>query len=226
MKIRVEEKSLELAMVKAAGKLGITQSKLCYKILSRNAGFLGLFGKKVCIEAWASLAGGHSGEDGMESTELPDQLKEDLRQFLAQLCAKMCGEKIVVQASLEGERLAFDICDETLANQIAKNPKLAEALEHLLRKKPRHIKSELPFRIFVDANKVRMKKEMELITMAKDLSDKVFENQKPIVLNYQSPYDRKIIHMALDQDRRVYTKSIGVGHNRKLMILPSKEAHA
>jgi spoIIIJ-associated protein len=58
--------------------------------------------------------------------------------------------------------------------------------------------------------------------MAKDLSEKVHENKKPIVLNYKSPYERKIIHMALDKDDRVYTKSIGSGPGRKLMILPSQ----
>ena len=56
--------------------------------------------------------------------------------------------------------------------------------------------------------------------MAHDLSNKVHENRRPIVLNYRNSYDRKIIHMALDKDRRVYTKSIGSGANRKLMILP------
>lgn len=58
--------------------------------------------------------------------------------------------------------------------------------------------------------------------MAHDLSAKVHENKRPIVLNYKSSYDRKIIHMALDKDERVYTKSIGSGPNRKLMILPSR----
>ncbi|MEZ4743631.1 MAG: R3H domain-containing nucleic acid-binding protein [Bdellovibrionota bacterium] len=56
--------------------------------------------------------------------------------------------------------------------------------------------------------------------MANDLSIKVSENKRPVVLNYKSSYDRKIIHMALDKDEKVYTKSIGSGPNRKLMILP------
>ena len=41
-------------------------------------------------------------------------------------------------------------------------------------------------------------------------------------MTHKSSYDRKIIHMALDKDDLVYTKSIGSGANRKLMILPSK----
>jgi spoIIIJ-associated protein len=42
------------------------------------------------------------------------------------------------------------------------------------------------------------------------------------VLDYKSAADRKIIHMALENDTRVYTKSIGNGPSRKLMILLSR----
>jgi spoIIIJ-associated protein len=117
----------------------------------------------------------------------------------------------------------LDCDDEYLAGQMMKNSKLAEALEHILRKKPRHIKRELPFRIFVDVQGVRRQRETDLVELARDLSEKVYENKRPIVLNYKSSYDRKIIHMALDKDERVYTKSIGNGPNRKLMILPIRK---
>ncbi len=226
MTIRVEEKNIELAIVKAASKLGVTQSKMAYKIVSTNPGLFGIFGKRVCIEAWTRKSPITANDSTDHPVICPKALQEELRVFLADICTRMCGEKVKVKASLIDERLVFDICNETIASQLAKSSKIAEAFEHLLRKKPKGLKAELPFRIFVDANNIRRAKEQELITMAKDLSDRVFENQKPIVLNYQSPYDRKIIHMALDQDERVYTKSIGVGNNRKLMILPTKEAHA
>ena len=58
--------------------------------------------------------------------------------------------------------------------------------------------------------------------MAQELSGQVYKNKRSITLKDKSSYDRKIIHMALDKDDLVYTKSIGSGSNRKLMILPSK----
>lgn len=105
---------------------------------------------------------------------------------------------------------------------MAKNVKIAESLEHILRKIPK-IKRELPFRVFVDVNEIRQSRETELVEMAQDLSEKVHDKKRPIVLNYKNSYDRKIIHMALDKDDRVYTKSIGEGSDRKLMILPSTD---
>lgn len=227
MTITVEEKSLQLALVKAAGKLRVTQSDLEFKILSQSDGFLGFFGKKVCIEVWKKKTTSYLFPLNNQSTEIQSssQIKEELHVFCIRLCKKMFGEKIRVTAQLDQQRLILDIHSKFLADQILKNPKIHEAFEHLLRKKMRQISPEPAFRIFVDAQHVRIKKEENLIDMANDLSNKVYENQKPIVLNYQSPYDRKIIHMALDKDQRVYTKSIGVGQNRKLMILPAKQAH-
>ncbi|MEZ4743630.1 MAG: Jag N-terminal domain-containing protein [Bdellovibrionota bacterium] len=52
MTIRIEEKTLELALLKAAGQLGITQDDLAYEVESESLGFLGLFGKKVAVKAW------------------------------------------------------------------------------------------------------------------------------------------------------------------------------
>lgn len=241
MSVQVEEKTLELALVKAAGLLGVTQETLEHKVVSSNSGFLGLFGRKIVIEAWKKKKNGRqisrfpsqnssssmSSSPSQEVKKFSDKewaaIKQDLQLFCKNICSHITNEEVKVSVSQDDDRLIFDINNDYLASQIAKNTKLAEAIEHLLRKKPRHLKQELPFRIFVDAKQARQNREDELIGMAQDLSDKVHTLKKPIVLNYKSPYDRKIIHMALDKDKRVYTKSIGNGPNRKLMILPSKE---
>ncbi len=156
------------------------------------------------------------------SAEKVEELKAELIDFCAGICSRIAAEPVDVTAKVQDDRLILNINNPYIIEQIGKNSKLAEALEHVLRKKPRHLRQELPFRIFVDVNGARKSREEELVQMAKDLSAKVSDSKKPVVLNYKSSYDRKIIHMALDKDDRVYTKSIGSGPNRKLMILPSK----
>jgi spoIIIJ-associated protein len=151
------------------------------------------------------------------------ELQQELREYCAGICDRIVGEPVKVTTFLEGDdRLIVNIENDELAAMIERNSKLAEALEHLLRKKPSHLQQQLPFRIFVDVGGVRKNREQELIQVAQEMSNKVALKKRPIVLNYKSSYDRKIIHMALDKDSRVYTKSIGAGPNRKLMILPSK----
>lgn len=240
--IRVTAKTLDNALLEAARQLDVDQDQIDYRMVSQSSG--GLFSfltKKVEITAWkkadgadavdfGDILGGSSKisarvkSDDLEvedlSPEEVEELKEDLRLFCQEICSAIAGRSLDVTAELDDGRLILDCDDEYLAGQMLKNSKLAEALEHILRKKPRHLKRELPFRIFIDVQGVRRRRETDLVELAKDLSEKVHENKRPIVLNYKSSYDRKIIHMALDKDERVYTKSIGTGPNRKLMILP------
>jgi spoIIIJ-associated protein len=240
--ITVHAKSIDHALKKAALDLGVAKEDIEYELISQtDAGLLSfLGGRRVEIKAWSSKVvpppvkatpsrraqieeEDEINREPLEGRELED-LVEDLRSFCAGVCRFIAETpEVAVTASLEDERLTLNIDNEDLAQQIGKNSRLAESLEHILRKKPRYLKRELPFRIFVDARGIRASRELELVEMAKDLSLKVAENQRPIVLNYKSSYDRKIIHMALDKDERVYTKSIGTGANRKLMILPVKD---
>lgn len=225
--VRVSAKTLDSALSQAADLLQVDQDQLDYRLVSQGGGGLFSFlAKKVEISAWKK----ESDFEDVLNDEVEDlspeevaELKEDLRGFCQAICSSIVGHKVDVRAELDDGRLVLDCEDEYLAAQMVKNSKLAEALEHILRKKPRHIKRELPFRIFVDVQGVRRKRETDLVELARDLSEKVHENKRPIVLNYKSSYDRKIIHMALDKDERVYTKSIGTGPNRKLMILPIRK---
>lgn len=234
--VQIEEKSIQLAVVKAAGQLGVTQQELEYKVIEEKKGILGFFGKKILIEAWSKQKGRHhrkrrgatvsrqrkEDETPMTGEEI-DALVDEMGQFMKGLCAQIVGEEVEITTNLKGKKLIVDVLNDDIAAMISKSTKTAESFEHLLRKKPKQLLRELPFRIFVDANGIRQNRENKLIAMAQDLSNKVHENSKPIVLNYNSPYDRKIIHMALDQDERVQTKSIGSGPSRRLMILPRRE---
>jgi len=235
--ITVQAKSIEHALKSAAQTLNTEKENLEYELISKtDAGFLSfLGGRKVELKVWSKKKAPRSRKpqqskssyapnpEPLSASEMKD-LVEDIRQFCEGICKFLTtSDSVKVSTVVEDERLKLNIHDDEIATTISKNARLAESMEHLLRKKPRYLKRELPFRIFVDANDIRASREQELVEMAHDLSNQVSENQKPIVLNYKSSYDRKIIHMTLDQDDKVYTKSIGTGTNRKLMILPSKE---
>ena len=234
--VRVKEKTLKRALKEAAQLLGSNAEQIEHRVVSQvNGGMLFFLGRSVEIVAWKKRAartvkGAVAREITQDELEQPKaidekamvQLQEELRSFCEDICRYMTGEDVEVRATFEEERLILDIDNDFLAAQISKNGKLAEAMEHLIRKKPRHLKRELPFRVFVDVKGSRREREEGLVELAQDLSNKVDQNRRPIVLNYRSAYDRKIIHMALEQDERVYTKSIGHGSSRKLMILPAK----
>ncbi len=263
--ISVNASNLNLAVVKAAGLLGVPSNDVGYTVVREGKkGFFNIFKKDdIEIKAWVKssveLAASEKQEksanlsktlnrsnarlsevqkkptllftktDESASPEIDahtlSALIEELKEYTAQLCGFILHTPVSVDAALEDGRLVLNILNDEFNDIMQKNIKLAEALEHLIRKKPRHLRQELPFRVFIDIGGLRKKREQELIGIAAELSLKVAENKKPIVLNYRSAYDRKIIHMALDQNDKVFTKSIGSGSNRKLMILPIKEEH-
>lgn len=154
--------------------------------------------------------------------EVQAQLETDIRQFCKELCEKIVGESVSVASVMTDGKLKLEVDNAAIAEIIQTNTKFVESLEHILRKKPRHLKQELPFRIFIDAQGSRKGREEELVRIAKEKAEEVVATGQKCVLDYKSAADRKIIHMALENDSRVYTKSIGNGPSRKLMILLSR----
>ena len=156
------------------------------------------------------------------SPETIATLEVEIRNFCKELCEKIVGETVHVTSKMDTEKLQLEIDNAAIAEMIQTQTKFIESLEHVLRKKPRHLKQELPFRIFIDAQGSRKGRETELARIAQERADHVAETGQKIVLDYKSASDRKIVHMTLEKDDRVYTKSIGSGASRKLMILPSR----
>jgi spoIIIJ-associated protein len=212
--IIIEEKSLQLALIKAAGALGRSQSELGYTVISEKKKFLGIFGGLVKVKAW--------GKSIKELSNTKDSSKvnlDDLQIYCEELGYLICKTKVKIKLYKNKDRVTFDFDSEYLAKQFTKSPKMYEAIEHILRKTfYKDIKS---VRIFVDAKGVRFTQEKRLITLAKEYSERVCKSNKPITLSQKSPYDRRVIHMALEGDPRVYTKSVGSGIGRKLLIMPA-----
>ena len=152
---------------------------------------------------------------------------DDLKKFLSNILKQgfVIDEHIqckIVESGIR-KRLVFDVNSQKLADLLQENDKLAESLEHILRKKPKHLKKQLTYLIFVDACSFRINREHELYKLAKQTSDQVHNSSKSMSLDCFKAHDRKIIHLFLGKDPRVVTKSIGKGAKRKLLILPNHQ---
>lgn len=154
--------------------------------------------------------------------EVQAQLEGDIRKFCVDLCGMIVGETVKVTSTMTDGKMMLEVDNAAIASIIQSNTKFVECLEHILRKKPRDLKQELPFRIFIDAQGSRKGREEELARIALDKAAEVVATGQKCILDYKSAADRKVIHMALENDSRVYTKSIGNGPSRKLMILVSR----
>lgn len=73
-------------------------------------------------------------------------------------------------------------------------------------------------KVILDIQNYREKREKNLIELAEKVSKTVLRNGKNITLEPMSPYERKIIHSALQENSRIETYSIGEGDNRRVVI--------
>ncbi|MCY4444089.1 MAG: Jag N-terminal domain-containing protein [Proteobacteria bacterium] len=235
-KVIVSAKNLDLALIKASGELAIARDDVKHKIKEESTGFCG-FGKKVVIEAWdrrskTSKPQRSRKKERSKFAVVDDQLWQslamELQEYLQTILLHGFGVRAEIATKRENllreERMVLDIDSQFVSDIFEENMRLPESFEHILRKKPRHIKRELPFKIFIDACSMRKKREQELMKLAHSMSEKVCKTHKSMVLDYESSYDRKVIHLALDNDDRVYTRSVGRGVKRRLIIAPARQS--
>jgi len=79
------------------------------------------------------------------------------------------------------------------------------------------------FKISVDCNEYRIKRQEMLVSKAKHLADKAIKTGRKIVMEPMSNYARKIIHAALQDNNQVFTKSEGNDPHRHVVIVPKRK---
>ncbi|MBS3757616.1 MAG: Jag N-terminal domain-containing protein [Desulfobacterales bacterium] len=78
------------------------------------------------------------------------------------------------------------------------------------------------FRIVVDVEGYLETRRNELTEMADRLADRARRTGKPSTMSRMNAHDRRIVHLALKNNKTVRTQSVGDGYYRKLMILPKR----
>ena len=84
--------------------------------------------------------------------------------------------------------------------------------------------SEEYIRVKLDTENYRERRKETLEQLAKNIAYKVKRTRRPASLEPMNPYERRIIHSALQDDKFVYTKSEGEDPFRHVVVLPKKEA--
>lgn len=80
-------------------------------------------------------------------------------------------------------------------------------------------------KILIDIESYRDKREMSLVRLAKSQAAIVTKTGRSKLLEPMNPYERRIVHMALQEDNRVFTRSEGNGNYKKVRIISMKEKH-
>ncbi|EIE03330.1 MULTISPECIES: RNA-binding cell elongation regulator Jag/EloR [Leptospira] len=80
-------------------------------------------------------------------------------------------------------------------------------------------------KIVLDTESYRDKRELSLIRLSKSVASSVAKSGKSKLLEPMNPFERRIVHMALQENEKVFTRSEGNGTYKKVRIIPMKDRH-
>ena len=118
----------------------------------------------------------------------------------------------------EGE-LILDITGDDLAVLIGRHGRTLDALQFLISSiTSRTVGYRYPIVVDVEGYKGRQRQKLEDI--ARKAADRAFNQDRSIKLRPMTPYERRLIHIALRDDDRVETVSEGEGRARRVVVIP------
>ncbi len=250
--LEFEEKNVEMAVKKACEKLNIPREKLKHDVISYGStGIFGLVGtKKARIrvtlpepfrapeqkESDSEKNSGdspHQAKDNMdlqidvasEKLEIlpSDEDPKDIGRDALQRIIDLITTDATISIEERSNRIFFNVKGGNSAILIGKRGQTLEAIQYVLEKIVNKKRQER-IRIQVDVEGYLEKRRISLEGLATRLAEKVKRTGKPATIGQMNSHDRRIVHIALKNDGKVRTQSMGEGVLRKLVIFPKKNS--
>jgi len=202
-KRRYTGKTKEEAIQAAKIDIEETEENLIIKEVSETKG--GLFkSKKVEIEV-------------IERREVVKYIKDYLQKLLKNL-----GFEANIEIKNKEEVPTYTIYSDNDALLIGKNGKNLKALSIVT---SQHLNTELgkTFKFIIDINSYKEKHDKQLEALGRRVAREVAKTGIEAKLDSMNSYERRVIHNALTNNKKVYTESEGEEPNRYIVIKPKKE---
>ncbi len=116
----------------------------------------------------------------------------------------------------------YTVYSDNDALLIGKNGKNLKALSVVVNQ---HINKELgkTYKFIIDINSYKEKREKQLVQLAKRVAREVASSKIEVKMDSMNSYERRIIHNALTNNKRVYTESEGEEPNRFVVVKPKED---
>ena len=143
---------------------------------------------------------------------------EKAKDFLANLISDMRFD-LDVAAEWNDEGCLLNLSGRDAPFALAENGEMLDALEVVLFQAfGRELERE--HRFVVDADGFRQTRRSELHAMARFAGEQVRKNGRPFTFGVLNSTERRVIHLALQQDEDLVTESVGDGRDRRLQVRP------
>ena len=201
-------KTVDDALTNATVSLGVTSSEIKYEVVEEgSSGFLGIGSKDAVIKVVIS------------TSEDPKQVA---KEFLDGVFEAMQLEvNISMSLNEEDNTLLIDLAGPEMGVLIGKRGQTLDSLQYLTNLAVNR-SSENYTRVKIDTEDYRRRRKETLENLAKNMASKVKRTKKSVTLEAMNPYERRIIHSALQNDNNVTTHSEGEEPYRYVVITLKK----
>ena len=232
-------KTVDDAITEACQKFTVTSDRLEYEVIEKGtSGIFGFAAKPAVIKARVydpnapkeeKVSEEKAEEKKVEETkaeEKPSSEKEafvpaaDPKEFLEKVFAAMNME-VNVSVSTNEEEMNIDLSGSDMGVLIGKRGQTLDSLQYLTSLVVNKGQKDY-IRVKVDTENYRERRKETLENLAKNLAYKAKRTKRPVSLEPMNPYERRIIHSALQNDKYVTTHSEGEDPYRKVVIVPVK----
>ena len=158
--------------------------------------------------------------DGGISEEELDAIADTAISYLESILPYMnVGDVVINEYEGDEGELILDLTGDDLAILIGRHGKTLDALQFLVSSATsRQMGFRYPVVVDVEGYKGRQREKLENI--AANAADRADAQGRSVKLRPMTPYERRIIHMALANEPRVTTASEGEGSARRVVVIP------
>lgn len=204
--IEISSKTVNDAITEACQKFLVTSEKLDYIVVDEgSAGFLGIGSKPAVIKARVKAS-----------------ISDNAKDFLNEVFEAM-NMVVVIDAKYDEEsrNLNIDLSGDEMGVLIGKRGQTLDSLQYLVSLVVNK-ESEEYIRVKVDTEDYRKRRKETLENLAKNIAYKVKRTKRSVSLEPMNPYERRIIHSALQNDKYVTTHSEGEEPFRRVVVTLKK----
>ena len=207
MKIQeIRSKSKEDAINQALDKLNVKLEDLKIEVLENpTKGFLGFLGAKDGLYKFTVI-------------EKEIEKEVDIAKSFIENILKNSNIDANLSVTQEGNVIKVDIKGQDASALIGRRGETLDSIQLLTGLALNKINKNSSMRVLVDIEDYRSKREESLIRYAHKVAREVSKTKKTKKLDYMNPYERRIIHSALQNNKYVSTYSEGTDPYRRLVI--------
>ncbi len=200
--IEISAKTVEDALTEAVIKLGTTHDKIEYEVIEKgSAGFLGIARKDAVIKV-----------------RKKNDVEDNIRDFLNQVFRAMELEvEILIEKVSDSNVINVELKGGDMGVLIGKRGQTLDSLQYLTNLAVNKNTEEY-VKVKIDTEDYRKRRKETLENLAKNIAYKVKRSKRPVSLEPMNPFERRVIHSALQNDKFVTTHSEGDEPYRHVVV--------